>query len=148
MSQPPSPYPPPSPTPDDGTAPFPPPPPTGYAGPSPVGYPPPANPGPGGPPSATNTKAVVGLVCGILGILFAFCCSLLGVPLGLVATVMGVLAKQEIAASGGREAQSAGMAQAAFVTGIIAMVLAVGMVVLGLISNLGLGATQWLGLKG
>lgn len=71
----------------------------------------------------TNKKAVWSLVTGILGLI---CCGLVG---GIPALILGNMAKKEIAASGGAET-GAGMAQAGFVLGIIAIVLSV----LGLIA--------------
>lgn len=159
QSPPSSPYPPYS-----GATPVPPPPPApgGPAGPGGPGgfgapWPPPQAPGqppyapqaPGPSPyapqagSTQNTKAVIGLVAGIIGLVMAFCCSLLGVPLGLAATILGFLAKQEIASSGGHQAQSTGIAQGAFITGIIAMVMSVLMLILGAVANIGMGAADW-----
>lgn len=42
-----------------------------------------------------NTLGTVALVCGILGVLFFFCCPYLSVVLGLVALVCGILANQQ-----------------------------------------------------
>jgi Domain of unknown function (DUF4190) len=89
-------------------APPPPPPPPGYGS----GY--------GDQPAAagTNTKAVWSLVLGILSL---FCC---GVVTGVIAIVLGRMAQNEIAASGGYQG-GAGMAKAGFVLGIIGAVLSV-----------------------
>jgi len=89
------------------------------------------------PASATSNKAVIGLVCGIGAILMAFCCSFIGIPLGAVAIVMGYLAKQEIARTGRTE--QAGMAQGAFITGIVGVVLSLLLMVLALLGNIGMG---------
>ncbi|QIM21949.1 DUF4190 domain-containing protein [Phycicoccus sp. HDW14] len=120
-----------------GDAPPPPPPPPGdsggYTAPPPPpgdsgGYsaPPPAYPAPGGPAAGgiggNNTKAVIALVLGILGIVFAFCCWPVGLLLGIGGGILGYLAKQEI----GRTGQAGGgLAQGGFVTGIIAVVLSI-----------------------
>ena len=99
------------------------PPPPGYgAPPGPPGYGPPGGyggpPGPpgyggyGGPPQGTNQKAIWGLVCSIVG----FCCFIVAV----VGVVLGYVAKGEIAQSG---QDGAGLAQAAFIVGIIAVVV-------------------------
>lgn len=142
---PPSPYPP-----FDGpvgATPPPPTPPPGAETPPPpgAGTPPPYYAPQGGTPSQ-NTKAVIGLVCGILGIIMAFCCSILGVPLGVAGAVLGHLAKQEGAVAGGSQANSAGIAQGAFITGIVALGLSLVMVVLGLVLNVGMGL--WSGSSG
>ncbi len=42
-----------------------------------------------------NTLGTVALVCGILGVLFFFCCPYLSVVLGLVALICGILANQQ-----------------------------------------------------
>lgn len=65
-----------------------------------------------------NQKALWSMILGILGLV---CC---GPFTGVPATILGHLAKQEIAAAGGRESGS-GMAQAGFVMGIISIALAV-----------------------
>ena len=66
----------------------------------------------------TNQKAIWSLVTGILGLI---CCGLIG---GIPALILGNMAKKEIAASGGAET-GAGMAQAGFILGIIAIVLGI-----------------------
>jgi len=95
----------------------PPPPPPQYGAPQPP-Y--------GGMPQKTNTKAIWSLVLGIVGLL---CC---GFFTGIPAIILGNSAKKEIAASGGAET-GAGMAQAGFILGIIALVL----MVLGIIAFAG-----------
>lgn len=65
-----------------------------------------------------NQKALWSMILGILGLV---CC---GVFTAVPATILGHLAKQEIAAAGGRESGS-GMAQAGFVMGIIGIALSV-----------------------
>lgn len=62
----------------------------------------------------TSKKAIWALVTGILG----FCCG----PSAIVAIVLGVMGKRDIAASNG-SLKGAGMAQAGLVLGIIALVL-------------------------
>jgi uncharacterized membrane protein len=73
-------------------------------------------------------------VLGIVGVVFALCCSLLGVILGVVALVLGNMATREIAASNGYQS-GAGMAKAGRILGIIAIVLGVILLVLGLVLN-------------
>jgi hypothetical protein len=124
----------------------PPPPPGSGAGGGQWGPPPgpPPSPSPYGPPGGQqNTKAITGLVVGIIGLIMAFCCSFLGVPLGAAATILGYLAKHEIAHSDGRQAQSTGMAQGAFVIGIIATALSVAMIIFGVVANVGMSSTDW-----
>jgi putative exporter of polyketide antibiotics len=88
-----------------------------YAGP-----PPPPDPsggyGYGYAQPKTNQKAIWALVLGILGLV---CCGFIA---GIPAVILGNSAKKEIAASGGAET-GAGMAQAGFVLGIIAIALGV-----------------------
>ncbi|GAA1874544.1 DUF4190 domain-containing protein [Lapillicoccus jejuensis] len=91
-----------------------------YGQPSPYGQTPPPPYGganPYGVPAANNTKAIVSLVLGIVGILL---CGLLG-P---VALILGRQAKSEIAVSNGAQ-KGAGMAQAGFILGIVATVFLV-----------------------
>lgn len=45
----------------------------------------------GGVPKQNNTLGVVGLVTGIMGLIFAFCCSPLGTVLGIVALICGII---------------------------------------------------------
>ena len=73
----------------------------------------------------TSQKAVWSLITGLIGLI---CCA----PAGIVAIILGNSAKKEIAASGGAET-GAGMAQAGFILGIIALVL----MVLGIIAFAG-----------
>jgi len=118
-------YPPPPPGPDDAAG-TPPPPPYGSAPPPPPpppygGQPPTYPPAPGGyygpPPSGSNQKALWAMILGIVGLL---CCS----PLAIAAIVLGVIAKREIAESGGTQS-GRGQAQAGFVLGIIGCVVMV-----------------------
>lgn len=65
-----------------------------------------------------NQKALWSMILGILGLV---CC---GLFTGIPALILGHLAKQEIAASGGRQS-GGGMAQAGFILGIVSVVLSV-----------------------
>ena len=76
----------------------------------------------------TNGKATASLVTGIASLVLSWCCGL-GV-VGVVAIVLGVKARSEIRASGGRE-QGDGLALGGIVTGALAVVL--GLLVLVLI---------------
>lgn len=74
------------------------------------------------PPAAegerkTSGKAIASLVCGIIGLIIA------GIILGIVAVVLGVMAKREIAAN--PRLSGAGLATAGIVTGAIGFVLAI-----------------------
>jgi hypothetical protein len=98
------------------------------------GYVPGYGPGPVqpyGPPgvAATNGKATAALVTGIASLVLSWCCGL-GVA-GVVAIVLGVKARREIAMSGGRQ-QGDGMALGGIITGAVAVVL--GLLVLVLIA--------------
>ncbi|NYJ74118.1 DUF4190 domain-containing protein [Allobranchiibius huperziae] len=64
-----------------------------------------------------NQKALIGLICSIVGFL---CCGVLSI----VGIVLGVLARNEIRASGGRQ-EGEGMATAAIIVGIISLILGV-----------------------
>jgi hypothetical protein len=76
----------------------------------------------------TNGKATAALVTGIASLVLSWCCGL-GLA-GIVAVVLGVRARKEIAASGGAQ-QGDGLALGGIVTGAIAAVL--GLLILVLI---------------
>jgi hypothetical protein len=80
--------------------------------------PPPPPPGGGYAMPQTNQKAIWSLVLGILGLV---CCGLLA---GIPAIVLGNMARNEIAASGGMQTGD-GMAKAGFIIGIVATALSV-----------------------
>jgi Domain of unknown function (DUF4190) len=99
-----------------------PPPPHGY--PPPHVYPPPPPPGypPYGVTRATNTKATIALVLGILAVVFCFL-SILDVVLIVPAIVLGALGRSDAARfpeRGGRNAATAGL-----ICGLVAIVLAI-----------------------
>ena len=107
--------------------PEPPPPGPGYGAGYGPGY------GPGQPPygpmvAPTSGKATASLVTGVASLVLSWCCGL-GVA-GIVAIVLGVKARREIAASGGR-LKGDGIALGGIVTGAIAIVL--GLLILVLI---------------
>lgn len=106
--------------------PEPPPPGPGYGAGYGPGY------GPGQPPygpivAPTSGKATAALVTGVASLMLSWCCGL-GVT-GVVAIVLGVKARREIAASGGR-LKGDGIALSGIVTGAIAIVLGVLILVL------------------
>ncbi len=71
----------------------------------------------------TDGRAVASLICGVLSLVLGFMCVGLAIPVPIVAVVLGVLARRDIAASGGRTAGS-GMAVVGIVTGAIGIVVA------------------------
>lgn len=81
-----------------------------------------------------NQKAMWSMILGILGLV---CC---GIFTAIPALILGNMAKQEIAASGGRQSGQ-GMAQAGFIMGIVGIVLSVlGIVVWVVILAAGAGS--------
>ena len=115
MSQPPGPF-------DGGDSPQPPygapPEPQGWY--PPPGYPPHPQGGWGYPAPVANGKATAALVTGVTTLVLAWC---VGFGLvGLLAVFLGVRARQEIRASGGRQTGD-GIALAGIVTGTIAAVV-------------------------
>ena len=86
-------------------------------------------------PSPANGKATAALVVGISTMLMSWCCGA-GV-LGVVAIVLGVRARSEIQASGGRQTGD-GLAIAGIVTGAIAVVIglaALALIVFGIVDS-------------
>ena len=83
---------------------------------------PPPFPGAAAPPR--NNRALIALVSGIAGIVFAFCCSPIGLVLGLVGAVLGYLTRAEIQRTGvGKESEN--FALGGLITGAVAVVLSV-----------------------
>ena len=83
--------------------------------------------GPGYPPGiVTNGKATAALVTGITTLVLSWCCGF-GL-VGVVAIVLGVRARTEIARSGGRQ-DGDGLALAGIITGAVAAVVAVAVLV-------------------
>lgn len=107
-----------------GNSPYGAPPPGGGYGSPPPGSPYGAPPGYGGPaPQQTPPLAIIALVAGIAGILGACCCGFPGL-LGIAGVVCGVLARKEIAESGGTK-KGEGLALAGIITGALAIVLSI-----------------------
>ena len=120
------------------------PPPYGYG--PPAGMPPPPNPmnpnpmnpmggGPPPMPMGNNGLAVAAMVCGILAIFPGCCCGLLGIPLSIAAVVMGLVAMNQINATGGQQ-RGRGMAIAGLVCGGIAIAMDVVSVVFNVSSQM------------
>ncbi|WP_232016838.1 DUF4190 domain-containing protein [Gordonia insulae] len=70
----------------------------------------------------TDGRAIASLICGVLSLPLAFMCSGLGLPLPIVAVVLGFLARRDIENSGGLKTGS-GMALAGIITGAVGIVL-------------------------
>ena len=79
-----------------------------------------------GQPPTTNGKATIALVVGISSLVLSFCC--VGI-IGIVAVVLGVKARNEISSSGGRQTGD-GMALAGIITGAVAVLISLALVVL------------------
>jgi hypothetical protein len=96
----------------------------------PQGYP---QPGYGQPPYGpqTNGKATAALITGITSVVLAFCC--VGAVGGIVAIVLGVRARNEIRLAAGREGGD-GMALAGIITGALAILLGVLMLVIVIVA--------------
>jgi hypothetical protein len=105
--------------------------------PGPPGPPPPDQPGygpvPGGPPPGyapilpTNSKATASLITGITTLVLSWCCGL-GV-LGIVAVVLGIRGRAEVRASQGTQTGD-GLALAGIITGAVAVVIGLAVIVL------------------
>ena len=76
----------------------------------------------------TEPKAIIGLVCSVLGI------CLCGIILGAVGAVLGFLARRDIAASGGAKTGD-GMALAAIIVGALAVVLNIALLLFWLVAG-------------
>ena len=81
-------------------------------------------------PRGTSGMAIASLVCGIVSLLL-FCFWPLSVPLGIVALILGLIARSKIKRG---EATGGGLALTGIVTGAIGMLISIGVVV-GIIAN-------------
>lgn len=79
-----------------------------------------------GQPPTTNGKATIALIVGITSLVLSFCC--VGI-IGIVAVVLGAKARNEISSSGGRQTGD-GMALAGIITGAVAVLISLALVVL------------------
>jgi hypothetical protein len=103
-------------------------------------------PPPGVP--AGNAKATASLVTGVASLVLSWCCGL-GIA-GVVAIVLGVKARAEIRASGGRQ-EGEGLALAGIVTGTIALVIGLvvaTVVAIAIVAGMGGEATSSSGAVG
>lgn len=122
-------------------------PPTSPVGSNPSPYSPPVSTpvapvGPGGLPVApTCAKATTAMVLGICGLVFAFCCPLVGLVLGILAIVFGNQAKQQIAANP-LWAADQGKAKGAVLMGWISIPLAIVVGIVSVIIQLGAAGTH------
>ncbi len=76
----------------------------------------------------TNTLAIVAVVCGGVGLVLSFCCGVFGVPVDIAAIVCGAIALSQIQRTG---EQGRGLAIAGIVMGVLWIILAIVMVILG-----------------
>jgi hypothetical protein len=107
-------------------------PPTPYAQPGYYGYPGYGTPySPYGFQPATNGKATAALWTGVGSLVLTFCCGA-GI-VGIVAIVLGFIARGEIKRSGGQQTGE-GMALAGIITGAIALVFGLAIVVFVIIA--------------
>lgn len=105
--------------------------------PGPPGPPPPDQPGYGPVPEGphpgyapilpTNSKATASLITGITTLVLSWCCGL-GV-LGIVAVVLGIRGRAEVRASQGTQTGD-GLALAGIITGAVAVVIGLAVIVL------------------
>lgn len=95
-----------------------------------------------GPPK-NNTLAIVSLATGIVSDL-AFCCCLLGLPTAITAIVTGIIARKQIAQSGGSQTGDK-LALAGIICGAVSIILFVGWVILNLVTG---GAQAWSTMPG
>ena len=86
----------------------------------------PMGPPPGYPlPPPNNNLAVASFVCGILAIVPGCCCGLFGLPLSILAVVLGLIGFNQINATGGQMGGK-GLAIAGMVCGGTALFINVG----------------------
>ena len=104
--------------------------PGGYGAPPPGFAPPPMPPGQYVEPPRTNGLAIASLVTGILAIVPGCCCGLFGIPLSIIAVVMGLVGMSQINASQGRYVGK-GLA----IAGLSCGGVAIGLDVLGMVFN-------------
>ena len=99
------------------------------------------------PPVKTNTAALIGMIAGILAVIFLIsgCCVLplvgqsMAVVFGLVALILGAVGGKKIKASDGAEGGK-GMATAALIMGIASLLIGGILLFITLLATLGLMA--------
>ncbi|MEV0393401.1 DUF4190 domain-containing protein [Polymorphospora rubra] len=84
--------------------------------------------------SQNNTLGLIGMIVGIVALPLAFCCGLFSLPFGIGAIVLGFLGKNK--ADQG-QASNRGQAMAALICGASSIVLAIIMVIVGQMIDLG-----------
>lgn len=82
-------------------------------------------------PTSTNGLAVGSMITGVVSLVFGLCC-FLGALGGIVAVVLGFVARSQVNGSGGRQS-GGGQALAGIITGGLAILIGVGFQVLGLL---------------
>lgn len=105
---------------DSFDQPTPPPPPAAPSPPPPQGWsaPPPPVVYPGGLPPR-NSQALAAMITGILALFFTVFCALLGIPLAIVAIVLGIQGRKQARVTG----TSGGLAVAGLIMGVLALVM-------------------------
>ena len=83
-----------------------------------------------------NNLGLIGMILGIVALPLSLCCAVLGLLLGIAATVLGNMARKK--ADEGL-ATNRGQAKAALICGIIAIVIAAINIVLGIILDVNYG---------
>ena len=93
--------------------------------------PPPPPPPMGMAPKANNGKALASMIIGIVSVAL-FCYWFISIPGGIVALILGVMARKDIARGNGT---NGGMAMAGIITGAIGALFGVVLLVLGLMGT-------------
>ena len=79
-------------------------------------------PPPPAAPTRTNGIAIAGMVCGIVGLVFAFLVPIIGIITGILGVVFGFLGRKRATETGG---MGAGQAMTGIITGILGVVIAI-----------------------
>ncbi|MGI8979459.1 MAG: DUF4190 domain-containing protein [Pirellulaceae bacterium] len=77
-------------------------------------------------PQGSPVLAIISLVCGVLGVVTTCCCSIFGLPVPIIAIVCGGIALAQPNSSG------KGMAIAGVVLGVLCVLLAIVLLIIGL----------------
>ncbi len=98
----------------------------------------PPPPPPAGAPKVNNGKALASMIVGIVSV--AVCCYwFISLPGGVVAIVLGILGRKEIAEGNGT---NGGMALTGIITGAVAAAIALGLLALTLFAD-GTSSIEW-----
>ncbi|MFR9781117.1 DUF4190 domain-containing protein, partial [Micromonospora sp. MS34] len=95
----------------------------------------PQYPAAGYPPAQgqNNTLGLIGMIAGIVSIVFAFCCTPLGIIGGIAGVVLGVMGQKKVQTG---EATNGGQAKAALICGGVGIVLSIISAIAGAAINL------------